>query len=106
MDISSRYIKKRDKLVNGGISKDDTTLLLLVWFHSTTLCFLQVIGCMVCACLHRRHLMVWQIFAPRFIFEGVSLLVILFTSIISFTLVKHTGKRIGIWLNDVECSLE
>ena len=25
---------------------------------------------MVAACLHRRHLMVWWVFAPRFLYEG------------------------------------
>lgn len=31
---------------------------------------LQLLVTMVAACLHRRHLMVWWVFAPRFLYEG------------------------------------
>ncbi|XP_076443343.1 GPI ethanolamine phosphate transferase 3, catalytic subunit-like [Babylonia areolata] len=36
----------------------------------------KVLGAACAAALHRRHLMVWKIFAPRFIFEAASLIVI------------------------------
>ena len=32
--------------------------------------FLQLLVTMAAASLHRRHLMVWWVFAPRFLYEG------------------------------------
>lgn len=32
---------------------------------------LQLLGCMAAATIHRRHLMVWKIFAPRLLYEVV-----------------------------------
>lgn len=37
--------------------------------------FFQVSFCAASAALHRRHLMVWKIFAPRFLFEAVGFLI-------------------------------
>jgi phosphatidylinositol glycan class O len=36
---------------------------------------LRVFSTMLAAAIHRRHLMVWKIFAPRFIFEGIGCVV-------------------------------
>ena len=36
---------------------------------------LRVFATMLAAAIHRRHLMVWKIFAPRFIFEGIGCVV-------------------------------
>ena len=36
---------------------------------------LRVFATMLAAAIHRRHLMVWKIFAPRFIFEGIGCIV-------------------------------
>ncbi|PAV62515.1 hypothetical protein WR25_00145 [Diploscapter pachys] len=42
---------------------------LLLFFSSISVLFSSI-----AALIHKRHLMVWKIFAPKFIFEGVSLL--------------------------------
>ena len=36
---------------------------------------LKLVASMLTAAHHRRHLMVWKIFAPRFIFEGIGFIV-------------------------------
>lgn len=35
---------------------------------------LQVFTSMLAATIHCRHLMVWNVFAPKFIFEGIALI--------------------------------
>lgn len=67
---------------------------------------MKIVGCMVCACLHRRHLMVWQIFAPRYMFEVVSLIIILFSSVATYFYIIRTGKKICRWLSLVESKFQ
>ncbi|VDK87918.1 unnamed protein product, partial [Litomosoides sigmodontis] len=50
----------------------------LILFHS-----LKALAVCAMAVVHRRHLMVWKIFAPKFIFESLSLCVICFTLLIT-----------------------
>lgn len=45
-------------------------------FYEINLLFVQVLATACAAAVHRRHLMVWKIFAPRFIFEAASFLVV------------------------------
>ncbi|CAL8069469.1 unnamed protein product [Orchesella dallaii] len=49
----------------------------------------KLLACMACAGWHRRHLMVWKIFAPKFIFETVSFIVTLFTVLFSLVFVTR-----------------
>lgn len=49
----------------------------------------QLLACMACAGWHRRHLMVWKIFAPKFIFEAISFIVVTFTVIFSLVFVTR-----------------
>lgn len=51
---------------------------------------LRLFSTMLAAAIHRRHLMVWKIFAPRFIFEGIGCIV----SFVSVTLGYMTFVRI------------
>jgi hypothetical protein len=46
------------------------TLLFFACFHS-----LRILLTMINATLQRRHLMVWAIFAPKYVFDGVATLV-------------------------------
>ena len=49
----------------------------------------RVFATMLSAAFHRRHLMVWKIFAPRFIFEGIGCLVsLMFITIGYLTFVR------------------
>uniref|UniRef100_A0AAF5PG04 GPI ethanolamine phosphate transferase 3 n=1 Tax=Wuchereria bancrofti TaxID=6293 RepID=A0AAF5PG04_WUCBA len=50
----------------------------LILFHS-----LKALSVCIMAAIHRRHLMVWKIFAPKFIFESLSLCVVCFTLLIT-----------------------
>ncbi|CAG9538977.1 unnamed protein product [Cercopithifilaria johnstoni] len=50
----------------------------LILFHS-----LKALSVCAMAAIHRRHLMVWKIFAPKFIFESLSLCVLCFTLLIT-----------------------
>ncbi|KAM3720914.1 GPI ethanolamine phosphate transferase [Dirofilaria immitis] len=50
----------------------------LILFHS-----LKALSACAMAAIHRRHLMVWKIFAPKFIFESFSLCVVCLTLLIT-----------------------
>lgn len=49
---------------------------------------------MLAATIHCRHLMVWKIFAPKLIFEGLSFLVTLASILITFFLVIRIDRQI------------
>nr|XP_039271135.1 GPI ethanolamine phosphate transferase 3-like [Styela clava] len=66
----------------------------------------KIVGCMVCTCLHRRHLMVWWIFAPRYMFEGVSLIIVMLSSIFTYAHMHNTGNKLAKWFRSVEETLE
>lgn len=44
----------------------------------------QVFATMLASTIHCRHLMVWKLFAPKFIFEGVAMLVTLISVLIGY----------------------
>ena len=50
----------------------------------------RVAGTMISAAILRRHLMVWKIFAPRFIFEAVGFSVSVVISLVSFCIFSRT----------------
>merc|ERR1712115_468869 len=54
------------------LSSDDArSQLLLLCVKFLVLQSLRLLSAMLAAAVLRRHLMVWKIFAPRFIFEGI-----------------------------------
>ncbi|XP_076801113.1 GPI ethanolamine phosphate transferase 3, catalytic subunit-like [Clavelina lepadiformis] len=59
---------------------------------------LKVLGCMCAAFLHRRHLMVWQIFAPRFIYETLSFIVTCGSSILTYFFLVVIAQSLEGWL--------
>ncbi|XP_015108487.1 GPI ethanolamine phosphate transferase 3 [Diachasma alloeum] len=54
----------------------------------------RVFACMFAATIHCRHLMVWKIFAPKLIFEGLSFLVTLGSILASFFLVIRIDNQV------------
>ncbi|XP_046403126.1 GPI ethanolamine phosphate transferase 3 [Ischnura elegans] len=68
-----------------------------VLFHA-----LRVVSCMAAAALHRRHLMVWKIFAPKFIFEGISLLITMLGVFLGYTLVLRVTKVLKVMMKKLE----
>ncbi|XP_063978222.1 GPI ethanolamine phosphate transferase 3 isoform X2 [Diachasmimorpha longicaudata] len=54
----------------------------------------RVFACMFAATIHCRHLMVWKIFAPKLIFEGLSFLVTLGSILTSFFLVIRIDNQV------------
>ena len=52
---------------------------------------------MLAAAIHRRHLMVWKIFAPRFIFEGVSFIVTSVMLMLAFWFVLRVDNALRNW---------
>lgn len=66
--------------------------------HFVLSIFLQ--GCRVCtimlsAAIHSRHLMVWRIFAPKFIFEGIGFIVSLTSLVISVLFFERVQLQIN-----------
>ena len=49
--------------------------------------FFQIFGSMVAAMIHRRHLFVWKIFAPRFVFQAMSSFTVMAVSILSLLMI-------------------
>ncbi|XP_067666675.1 GPI ethanolamine phosphate transferase 3-like [Haliotis asinina] len=80
-----RQVSKKDRVWRGDfVAYDDRpsfrkNIMRLV-FGLLLFSAFKVFGAMAAAGLHRRHLMVWKIFAPRFVFEGVAMFVT-FTSV-------------------------
>eukprot|EP00058_Branchiostoma_floridae_P010411 XP_002595899.1 hypothetical protein BRAFLDRAFT_235494 [Branchiostoma floridae] len=55
-------------------------------------------GTMVTAGYLRNHLMVWNIFAPRYVFEGVSFLVVCITMLLSYLLLMRVDDTLAGWV--------
>lgn len=49
---------------------------------------------MLACTIHCRHLMVWKIFAPRFIYEGISTYISLISIIFGFILIVHVHNTV------------
>jgi len=49
---------------------------------------------MLAATIHCRHLMVWKIFAPKLIFEGLSLFVVLICVLLGYLLMIQITNQI------------
>ncbi|XP_076287224.1 phosphatidylinositol glycan anchor biosynthesis class O [Lasioglossum baleicum] len=96
------------KLVKAKFSEDDLKRgeLLLFEQHSVfhmaifsvagkyaLLHGIRTFGSMLAATIHCRHLMVWKIFAPKLIFEGLGLLVTLSSILASFYMVFRIDQQ-------------
>ncbi|XP_071103788.1 GPI ethanolamine phosphate transferase 3-like [Haliotis cracherodii] len=81
-----RHASKKDRVWRGDfVAYDDRTSfrknIMRLVFGLLLFSAFKVLGAMAAAGLHRRHLMVWKIFAPRFVFEGAAMFVT-FTAIL------------------------
>ena len=59
----------------------------------------QLFGTLSAAGLHKRHLMVWKIFAPRFVFEGATFIVIGFLSLLTYLLIMRIDSTLAKWVD-------
>ena len=55
----------------------------------------QVLGAACAAGLHRRHLMVWKIFAPRFVFEAANLILVSAVLLLMMLLVLRVDRLVS-----------
>ncbi|PFX20099.1 GPI ethanolamine phosphate transferase 3 [Stylophora pistillata] len=73
---------------------------LLVTYQ--TLHGLKLLATCCSAAVHRRHLMVWKIFAPRFVFEGVSFLLLTMVLCLSYLVVLRIDQSLRSWFKNLE----
>ncbi|XP_064621054.1 GPI ethanolamine phosphate transferase 3-like [Lineus longissimus] len=59
---------------------------------------IKLLASMCSAALLRRHLMVWKIFAPKFIFEGASFMVVNVTCVLVFLFVMRVDSVLTSWV--------
>lgn len=62
---------------------------------------LKVLSCLMSAGILRRHLMVWKIFAPRFVFEIATFPVVCLSVLFSFLLVVRTDNSLENYVNSL-----
>ncbi|GAB6018995.1 hypothetical protein CHUAL_000629 [Chamberlinius hualienensis] len=64
-----------------------------IWFEGT-----KMLSSMLAVAIHRRHLMVWKIFAPKFLFEGVEFLVTVVAVILGYVLMLRVYAAVDRWM--------
>lgn len=58
---------------------------------------------LMCVCaVHRRHLMLWKVFCPRFLFASVQLLVSVPAGVLVLLLVGALLYRLRVWFRELE----
>lgn len=63
---------------------------------------LQVLGSVLAAFLHRRHLMVWKIFAPRVVFESMTSFTVFAASILLFMFLLRVDWTLTKWMHNFQ----
>ncbi|XP_056661997.1 GPI ethanolamine phosphate transferase 3 isoform X7 [Monodelphis domestica] len=66
----------------------------------------QVLACVLAASILRRHLMVWKVFAPKFIFEAVGFVVSSLGLLLGVALVMWVDRAVGSWFKQLILSQE
>ncbi|KAM9093883.1 GPI ethanolamine phosphate transferase 3 isoform X3 [Sarcophilus harrisii] len=66
----------------------------------------QVLACVLAASILRRHLMVWKVFAPKFIFEAVGFVVSSVALLLGVALVMWVDRAVGSWFKQLILSQE
>ena len=74
------------------------TLLYMLFIQ---VCF-QVFATMLAAGILRRHLMVWKIFAPRYIFECAGFVFVSFLLVIVYLVVTRIDNVLEKWTNSLD----
>ncbi|XP_014781790.1 GPI ethanolamine phosphate transferase 3 isoform X1 [Octopus bimaculoides] len=72
-------------------------LLFMLYTRLFLFSSLALLSSMTAAALHRRHLMVWKIFAPRFIFAAAMSGVTFLTGLITFLLMIRVQAALSRW---------
>ncbi|XP_061468852.1 GPI ethanolamine phosphate transferase 3 [Rhineura floridana] len=62
---------------------------------------LQMLACVLAAIVLRRHLMVWKVFAPKFLFEAVSFVVSSVFLLLGIGLVMRVDCAVSLWFKQV-----
>ncbi|XP_062604394.1 GPI ethanolamine phosphate transferase 3-like, partial [Saccostrea cucullata] len=60
----------------------------------------KICGSVLAAFLHRRHLMVWKIFAPRFVFEAMTSFTVYALSIVIFIFLLRVDSALTKWMKN------
>ncbi|CAH1797316.1 unnamed protein product, partial [Owenia fusiformis] len=63
---------------------------------------IKLLSTMCTAAVLRRHLMVWKIFAPRYVYEGASFLLISTLLIIMFGFIQRLDTKVTEWVETLE----
>ncbi|XP_052279184.1 GPI ethanolamine phosphate transferase 3-like isoform X2 [Dreissena polymorpha] len=72
---------------------------LLLKLVSTTYLIqgLKLLGCIIATTIHRRHLMVWKIFAPRFVYQAISSFSVFAVALLFLATLLRVEKALGHW---------
>ncbi|XP_016078474.1 PREDICTED: GPI ethanolamine phosphate transferase 3 isoform X3 [Miniopterus natalensis] len=62
---------------------------------------IQILACALAASILRRHLMVWKVFAPKFIFEAVGFIVSSLGLFLGLTLVMRVDGAVSSWFQQL-----
>ncbi|XP_062938099.1 GPI ethanolamine phosphate transferase 3 isoform X3 [Cynocephalus volans] len=62
---------------------------------------IQILACAVAASILRRHLMVWKVFAPKFIFEAVGFIVSSVGLLLGIALVMRVDGAVSSWFRQL-----
>ena len=82
------------------------SLYLLFHLKYTEKYLFQVFATACSAALHRRHLMVWKIFAPRFVFEGASFLFSIPMLVLVYLFFLRVNNSLTKWTQNLETNFQ
>ncbi|XP_006814141.1 GPI ethanolamine phosphate transferase 3, catalytic subunit-like [Saccoglossus kowalevskii] len=99
-DGSNRANDKGEFLLHENEEKFSVICFRLFMMYTIFLA-VRFLGTMVSAGIHRRHLMVWKIFAPRFVFEGVSFLLTMTIIFIIYLILLRLDKVLKNWFDQL-----
>ncbi|XP_077292956.1 phosphatidylinositol glycan anchor biosynthesis class O [Arctopsyche grandis] len=98
----SRHSSKVDIQRGELMLYERETMLMAAMFSTSTKYILfhsvRMFVCMLAATVHCRHLMVWKIFAPKMIFEGISLMITLIAVLISYFILLRIHSRLSVFI--------
>ncbi|EDO47657.1 predicted protein [Nematostella vectensis] len=100
--LTSRLLTKTDANDKGEFSLSDYPQLFreqvfALLLRYTFLNGVKVLATACSAALHRRHLMVWKIFAPRFVFESASFLVSIPFLVFTYLVLLRVDVVLDVW---------
>ncbi|NXD73535.1 PIGO transferase, partial [Eolophus roseicapillus] len=63
----------------------------------------QLLACVCAAMILRRHLMVWKVFAPKFLFESLGFVVSSICLLLGISLVMRVDCAVSTWFSQLQC---